>query len=127
MWFIKTMWGFFALSAMYLYVRNYTTLEIPLIFFNNEGWNTGENSFAAFYPAMLVALALHLFRDIKYFVILSLGRFTYHVFLFQILWFAIIRKYIQDNISLLFLTFAACFAGGYIFSKTSNRLNIIIF
>lgn len=43
LWFIKKMWPLTLLSALYLYLRNYSSLDIPYLFFENAGWSTGEN------------------------------------------------------------------------------------
>lgn len=120
-WFIKRMWWFAVLSAIYLYLRNYSSLDIPYLFFENAGWSTGENGFAAFYPAMLVALSMYLLKNMQYSKILFLGRLTYHVFLFQILWFAIFPHFITNKDAFTILTFVCCFLGGYVFSQLSNR------
>lgn len=126
LWFIKRIWWLALLSALYLYLKNYSSLDIPYLFFENAGWSTGENSFTAFYPAMLVALSMHLFRNIKYSKILFLGRFTYHIFLFQILWFPIGKRFVTDSTLWVLLTFLCCFFGGYLFYRFSYKFNYII-
>ena len=127
LWFIRRLWPFAFLSAIYLYMKNYTPLELPYVFFDNAGWTTGENGFAAFYPAMLVALALHFFRGMEYHRFLFLGRFTYHVFLFQILWFPVFHDLIPGGLPFAVLTFVCCFIGGCLFYKLSNLINEMIF
>lgn len=125
-WFIKNMWWFTLLSILYLYIKNYTHIFIPYLFFENEGWNTGENGFAAFYPSMLVALILYILRGMPYNKIFTLGAFTYQIFLFQILWFPI-RGITEINSALwVLLTFPCCFLGGYLLYKFSYKINYII-
>lgn len=125
-WFMKSFWLLACFSVIYLYVGNYTSIDVSYIFFDNAGWSTGENGFAAFYPAFLVALIFWLFRNIRYYKFLFLGRYTYHVFLFQILWFPIVCHFIHSNILFAILTFVCCFFGGYIFYRVSNQINQLI-
>lgn len=126
-WYMKTFWPQACLSTIYLYMCNYTPTDVPCIFFDNAGWDTGENGFAAFYPAMQVALVMSLFRKMKDCKYLFLGRFTYHVFLFQILWFPIVRRFVYNDVLFAILTFACCFSGGFLFYRISNQMNKLIF
>lgn len=65
----------------------------------------------------------------RYSKILFLGRFTYHIFLFQILWFAIFPHFVTNKVVFTILTFICCFWGGHVFfllsTRLSNRLTVL--
>lgn len=125
-WFIKRMWPLCLLSILYLYVNNYSDIYIPSIMFTNYGWTTGENCFAAFYPAMICAL----FIKNKSFNgddrILYFGKITYYVFLFQILWF-VVMGFLKARLGISTAIFApftivGCLIGGHILKVISQKI-----
>lgn len=120
LWFVRRMWIPCLLSMLYLYLRNYTDIYINGLMFENCGWKTGENCFAAFYSAMLVAGLMYVYQNLSYFKILYWGRITYYIFLFQILWFAAGIRILPTNMYVrTIVTFPICFIGGYILYKVS--------
>lgn len=91
--------------------------------FETFGWKTGENCFAAFYPAMLVAVMMHLFSNMRYFKLLFWGRITYYIFLFQILWFVTGYRLLPPDIIIrILVTFPICFLGGFALQKISMSI-----
>lgn len=125
--YIRKIFIFSVFSAIYLYIINYTGTSLPYLRFVNMGWATGENCIAAFYPSILVAVLLFSFENlikndnIILNTFIKVGRNTYYIFLFQIIWFCIPNVTYRS-----LLTIPFCIFGGYLLKKVSILLIDII-
>lgn len=123
---LKRMWIFMILSAAYLYLVNYSKMDIGYPW--NFRWKVGENFYASFYSLGMVCVFLLCFKGLKQYWFLYWGRITYHIFLFQILWFKVTAPFIMSYPSILRFTInlLACFAGGYLLKVVSGKLLNVI-
>lgn len=117
--YIKYLFMFYVPSAIYLYAINYTSLSLSNLRFTNMGWSAGENCIAAFYPALIVAILHLLLRKLhnNFFVKITttIGRNTYSIFLFQIIWFCIPNIPYRN-----LLTIPICVLGGFILNRIAK-------
>ena len=114
-----------ALSIVYLYLINYSKMELPYLRFENGGWKSGENCMSFFYSWFLYSIFFLLFSKVKESYLSKLGRYTYTIFLFQILWFSIAFSKIPFPYNGL-LTIPLCIIGGVILDNVSTHVYKIL-
>ncbi len=113
------------LSIFYIICASYLKIDFSLIY---PAWFF-QHTPAYFYTASLIYFLLWLYPFSKQVgnLCLKIGKASYHIFLFQMLWFwllaGIVKKNVGNNIFYLILNILICIFFGYFFYK----IEIIIF
>ena len=114
-----------ALSIVYLYLINYSKMELPYLRFENGGWKSGENCLSFFYSWFLYIILSSCFSKVKESYLTRLGRYTYTIFLFQIIWFSIFYGRILSPYNASF-AIPICVIGGVLLDKVSKKCSLFL-
>lgn len=121
---IKTGWllGSFLIGIAYIYVVSYTGYQPKILHF----W-TSTSFVTAFYCFPIFYLLVRYLKGAKCFPLEIIGKSSYHIFLFQAVfysaWYDELQKYIADKTILFFATFGICVLLGIIFWLLENPVN----
>lgn len=114
-----------AISIIYMYLINYSNMELHYLRFTNGGWKSGENCLSFFYSWFLYIILFTCFSRVKESYFTKLGRYTYTIFLFQIIWFSIFYGRIPFPYN-GFFTIPVCIFGGVLLDKAYKICCLII-
>ena len=107
------------LSVIYIMCVSYLKYDFPIIY---SAWGF-QHAPAYFYTALLVSFLWWIYPFFshveKYF--LKIGKASYHIFLFQMVWFKLctrfLRKFVTNDLLYLALNIFVCLLVGYAFYK----------